>query len=303
VFVQREAMLFGPPVVEWFAARALRRPLVLDLDDATYIPVTSPVYGRLAGVLKWRGKTNWLIDRAEAVVCGNATIASYVRGRGRSAIVLPTIVDSSVFVPRSDRGENGIPVIGWIGTHSTFPFLESIFPVLERLSAEFRFRLRVVGSGRTDVRVRVADVELAPWALDREVDDFRNIDIGLYPLNLDAFTEGKSGLKAVAYLASGVPYVASPVGIVAEIGEPGRTHFLARTPEEWYEALARLLRDPDLRRSMGRAGRQFAIEHYSVSEWAARLAETLRAAAHTRAPERRCDKFANTAKIDTTHDP
>ena len=286
VFVQREAMLFGPPLVEWFATRVLHRPLVLDLDDATYIPVKSPLYGRLAGALKWPHKTDWLIDRAAAVVCGNATIAAYVRGRGRRAVVLPTIVDTDVFVPRDDGADSAVPVIGWVGSHSTFPFLESILPVLERLSEDLRFQLRIVGSGQTEAAVRVADVELASWALDREVDDFRNIDIGLYPLNLDAFSEGKSGLKAVIYLAVGVPFVASPVGIVAEIGEPGQTHFLARTPEEWYEALARLLRDAGLRRTMGRAGRRFAVEHYSLNEWAARLAETLRTAAHPRAAER-----------------
>ena len=35
IIVQREAMMFGPPVVEWLAARAFKKPMVLDLDDAT----------------------------------------------------------------------------------------------------------------------------------------------------------------------------------------------------------------------------------------------------------------------------
>src|SRR5438046_4363504 len=37
VMVQREAMLLGPPLVEWLTTKPMRRPLVLDLDDATYV--------------------------------------------------------------------------------------------------------------------------------------------------------------------------------------------------------------------------------------------------------------------------
>src|SRR5207244_4462434 len=94
VLMQREAMLIGPPLVEWFAACVLRRPLVLDLDDATYIEPPSPVYGRMAGLLKWRGKTDWIIDHCAYVICGNERIAEHVRRRGTPAVVMPTIVDT-----------------------------------------------------------------------------------------------------------------------------------------------------------------------------------------------------------------
>ena len=71
LFVQREAMLVGPPLFEWLARRVFRVPLVLDLDDATFLDQESPVYGRLASVLKWRGKTDLLIGYAELVICGS----------------------------------------------------------------------------------------------------------------------------------------------------------------------------------------------------------------------------------------
>ncbi len=279
VLVQREAMLIGPPLVEWFVACVLRRPLVLDLDDATYIELPSPVYGRLANLLKWRGKTDWIIDHSEYVICGNERIAEHVRRRGRPAVAIPTIVDPDVFTPRSD--DHGIepPVIGWIGSHSTWPYVQRIIPVLERLAKLHRFHVRIVGAGRVTTDLRGVDLEVLPWSLDREVQDFQALDIGIYPLPDDEWAEGKSGLKAIEYLCAGVPYVASPVGIVAQIGEPEQTHLLATTPDEWYEALDSLLRDAEYRRAMGRAGRKHAVLTYSFKLCAERIGAVLRAAA------------------------
>ncbi len=47
ILIQREAMMFGPPVIEWLTTRVMKRPMVLDLDDATYVSYTSPTYGSL----------------------------------------------------------------------------------------------------------------------------------------------------------------------------------------------------------------------------------------------------------------
>ncbi|HJZ80289.1 MAG TPA: glycosyltransferase, partial [Pyrinomonadaceae bacterium] len=90
---------------------------------------------------------------------------------------------------------------------------------------------------------------------------------------------GKSGFKAVQYMAVGVPYVATPVGGSAEIGEEGKTHFFATSEEEWYRALNDLLADANRRRQMGAAGRQHVLAHYGVEAQADKLAEALREAA------------------------
>lgn len=286
VFVQREAMLVGPPWIEWLTARVARVPMVLDLDDPTWIPFTSPVYGRFGTLLKWPSKAERLIRWAAVVVCGNETIAEYVRGAGVPAVVLPTIVDTDVFTPREGE-RHDLPVVGWIGTHSTFPYVEALLPLLEQVAASFPFRLRIIGSGRSHVNARGIDVEMLPWRLDREVDDFQSFDVGLYPMPEDSWTAGKSGLKLVQYLATGVPSIASPVGIIRSIGVAGVTHLTASTPDEWRRGLERLLGDAGERRAMSAAGRRYAVENYSVAEFAARLATVLRAAA-----DRQAEAFA-----------
>ncbi len=90
---------------------------------------------------------------------------------------------------------------------------------------------------------------------------------------------GKSGFKAIQYMAVGVPYVATPVGASAEIGESGTTHFFATTNEEWHRALETLLNDNERRRKMGVAGRLHVVEHYELQAQADKLAEALRQAA------------------------
>src|SRR4030095_14985463 len=110
-----------------------------------------------------------------------------------------------------------------------------------------------------------------PWASEREVEDLQSCDVAVYPLATDAWAQGKSGFKAIQYLSCGIPYVASPVGIVDNIGRPGVTHVEARSNEEWFDALSRLLADAALREVMGQAGRRYAVERYSTRQAAATL--------------------------------
>lgn len=287
LLVQREAMMFGPPVVEYLSMRLGNCPMVLDLDDATYVPYESPTYGRLGSALKWFSKTDELIGRAAAVTCGSRAIAEYVEGKGGRAVIVPTVVDTDQFrpapcvVPEADLlTEDALPVVlGWVGTHSTFPYLESIFPVLRELAGDYKFRLKIVGAGRDEVNVPGVEVENLPWKLERETADFQSFDIGLYPIIASEWAAGKSGFKSVQYMAVGVPFVATPFGATAEMGEPNVTNFLATTRDEWQGALARLLADAALRRRMGEAGRAHALAHYTVPAQADKLARVLREAA------------------------
>jgi glycosyltransferase involved in cell wall biosynthesis len=80
-------------------------------------------------------------------------------------------------------------------------------------------------------------------------------------------------------MAVGVPYIATPVGASAEIGEVETTHFLAATSDQWRSGLETLIADPERRQKMGAAGRRYVVEHYGLPAQADKLAAALRDAA------------------------
>ena len=284
LLVQREAMFFGPGIFEFIYRNLGKMPMVLDLDDATYVRYQSPNFGKAANYLKFFGKTDRLIESSETVICGNRYIAEYVEAKGKRAVIIPTISDPRKFAEHNNSNE--IPVIGWIGTNSTYPFVKRLFPIISRLAEKHRFKLKIIGAGKAENVPAATHTEFIEWDLSRENEDIQSFDIGLYPIFNEGSVDenwlmGKSGFKAIQYMAAGVPFVMSPVGICADIGVDGKTHFNASTDEDWYNHLDTLLSDKELG-LIGKAGRKFAAEKYSLEKHAEKLAEVLNSAAKGR---------------------
>jgi glycosyltransferase involved in cell wall biosynthesis len=274
VLIHREAALVGPPVLEWLLARIERRPIVFDLDDAVWVPYASPTYGAfLSHLLKAPGKIRFTLGAARSIIAGNPYIADYARAYNRHVEVIPTVVDTDQFRPAPSS--RAVPVVGWIGTHSSLAYLRALVPALERLAARRTFRLRVVGA---TLDAPTLPVDNVPWSLAREVENFQQLDVGLYPLVEDAWALGKSGFKAVQYMACGVPVVASPVGVTRDMIRDGDNGFLAADDDAWVERLSALLDDAALRRRLGEAGRADAVARWSMATHAPRFVELMRAA-------------------------
>jgi glycosyltransferase involved in cell wall biosynthesis len=273
VLVHREAALVGPPVFEWLLARGLGRALIFDLDDAVWVPYASPTYGAaLSRLLKAPGKTHFTMGVSARIIAGNGHIADYARRFNRHVEIIPTVVDTDEFRPAPRN--NPVPVLGWIGSHSSLRYLRAIVPALQRLARIRRFVLRVVG-GRLEAPG--IDVENPSWTLEREVSHFQSLDVGLYPLVEDSWSVGKSGFKAVQYMACAVPVVASPVGVTSDMIRDGDNGFLAADEDAWVEHLRRLIDDAALRRRIGEVGRQEAVIRWSLAAHTPRFVELVRA--------------------------
>jgi glycosyltransferase involved in cell wall biosynthesis len=273
-YVYREAALGRPTWLEGRIARAL--PLVYDFDDAIYLPATSAANARL-GFLKDPGKAAKLTALAARVTVGNEHLAAWARARSAPdrVTVVPSTIDTGLYVPM-DRAPNPRPVIGWTGSATTVAHLRPLLPALARLKREVDFELRVIGG---TVRADGLEVRNVAWSAGTEVDDLRGLDIGLMPLPDDEWSRGKCGMKALQYMALGIPPVVSPVGANTAIVRHGENGMHASSDGEWIASLAALARDPALRARLGAAARRTVEDAYSARVQAPRMAQVLRAAA------------------------
>ena len=258
--VHREAYPLGQPLIERWLAR--RVPIVFDFDDAIYLENASEA-NREVRFLKRPAKTAEIISLATEVIAGNPHLGEYAARYSKQINVIPTCVDTSVWAPQPRPLRSDPPVIGWIGTPTTTPYLLALQPVFEALARETPFILRISGSG-TAVTMPGVTIENVPWTLEREVELFASCDIGVYPMPTDAWTLGKCGFKAIQFMACAVPVVASPVGVNTTIIDAGANGLLAANHDEWLCHLRMLIADAAARQRLGLAGRQRIESSYSL---------------------------------------
>lgn len=264
VFVCREALMTRSSLFERRFRTGPAR-LVYDFDDAIWLPSVSDVNRRWRWVKNAR-KIARIIALADRVIAGNRYLADYALRRNANTTIVPTTIDTDEYRP-VERAAPGPVCIGWSGSLTTIRHFHHALPALRAIREAFgpRVSFRVIGdAGFRDDHLGIQGL---PWRKETELDDLRAMDIGIMPLPDDDWARGKCGLKALQYMALGIPPVISPLGVNSEIVQDGINGFLATTTDEWVAGITRLIEDADLRRRMGAAARRTVEEKYSVRAW------------------------------------
>src|SRR5688572_15988521 len=260
VYILREAALLGPPIFERLVHQP-GVPIVFDFDDAIFVSYRSPSNGYLS-YLKFASKTKTICRIASHVMVGNPYLAEYARQVNDRVTVIPTTIDTEKYQVPERGSTSGPPVIGWTGSYSTVQHLDTLRGALKKLAQTESFRLRVIGTPTYECAP--IDVEAMQWRANTELEDLSAIDIGVMPLPDDRWSKGKCGLKALQFMALGIPTVCSPVGVNTDIIQDDRNGFIAGSEEEWVDKLGRLIRSHELRQRLGQAGRATVEQKYSA---------------------------------------
>lgn len=254
-------------------ARWLGRSVFLDIDDApsrTLSPVTLEYFGRMARL-------------ANGVFAGSPALVDYVRGFGGTPHLLPSGVRLSNYAyPRPPAGRAPV-CIGWIGNgaHYAEDLITLLAEPLVRLGSVRSVSFKLVGACGVKALYEAfeaipgVDAELVdqiawadPNAVSAALADF---DIGVYPLQDNAFNEFKCGFKALEYMAMGLPVVSSRVAVNGDIIEDGVNGYLVDSPDEWASRLIDLASDENKRMEMGLRGREKVEREYSTAAIAAKV--------------------------------
>jgi glycosyltransferase involved in cell wall biosynthesis len=273
LFIHREAFPFFAPAVEnWILRR--HQKVIFSFDDAIYAGHSDISALNHPTLYRWKHGRGYddVIRRSAHVIVGNRILADYAGSFNRNVSIVPTVVDCRRYLFRTPVSFPPI-TIGWMGSRTTAPYLSIVEPALRRLAESKPGKVQFRFLGCPDYRPQLPKSCSLPFDLHRELDDLHSLDIGLMPLPDTEWTRGKCAYKAIQYMASGVPVIASPVGITTDLIQHGINGLLADSGEAWFQELSRLVHDVELRRRLALRGRRTVEQFYSLEKWGPRFVE------------------------------
>jgi hypothetical protein len=221
-------------------------------DDITAVRKGSPAYrifGGAQGAQRVAGMKR-IFSVADLVTTPSHALAQRLRdiGAARVEVLENQLPDQFLDVDR--RPHAGV-TIGWIAglEHQLDVEALPIRSVLQRLLDE-RPEVSVVTFGlRLGLRSeRYRPVDVVPlFELTQAAAAF---DVGIAPLADEDLNRARSNVKLKEYAAAGAPWLASPIGPYADMGEKQGGRLVA--DERWHEELSRLIDRPRERRKLAK---------------------------------------------------
>ena len=270
VFVQRKRFHF--PFLSLFRKKA--RKIVYDLDDAVMYrnslgksPYSRTRERRFAGMVRV----------SNTVIAGNSFPKEKALAYTPDVVMIPTSIPIERYSLKDYTQKKGKVTIGWIGDHGSIHYLKRLQGVWEEIGRRYQDRVELKIICDTFFDCDNIFVRKINWSEGSEVEELKDIDIGVMPLIDDPWSWGKCGLKILQYCGVGVPVVCTPVGVNRDVVKDNLTGYWATDKDEWVEKISLLIEDSGKRKEMGIAGRKVIEEGYTKEVNEVKLFELLKA--------------------------
>lgn len=246
--------------------------LIAELDDAFTIQDDNPVKEQF--VKNEAGK--WLENLcgvADVVTVTTDYLAETVReclkkhNVKKDIVVLPNYLDMERWNMPLKRNYADEVRILWAGSRTHRNDMKWLAPIIKRICKKYP-QVKFLYAGDymlqplfKEINSEYIDgVEFVYWPA--KLNSLR-ADIGVAPLLDTQFNRCKSNLKYLEYGIAGLAGVYSDV-VYKHTIEDGKTGFIAKTADEFYEKIAKLIENPELRGRLSRGAYNDVVENYNV---------------------------------------
>lgn len=230
----------------------------------------------------WLNKiSSFLTEKIVAVSQNAAEICLEVEKIPASKVtVILNGVDTNLFcaVDVGNRKDQGLVYVGIVARLSVEKDHRTLLAACKLLTEKTtEFHLEIIGDGplRCVLEATVKDLDLDKYVsfsgMRHNVSELlRQLDVFV----LSSTTEGIS-LTLLEAMATELPIVATDVGGNPEVVIDGETGYIvpSQNPEEMANKLFRLIDDENMRRQMGKKGRERVVENFSIKETARQYEE------------------------------
>ncbi len=257
-------------------ARSLNKPVVYDIDDLLFqLPDNHPdrksqhYTESLLPILQ-------TLSDADVVTVTTSVLKDHIQPFNNNIVLLPNYFDDLLwkFKKPNIMNENKDPlIIGYMGTESHEEDINHISPVLVKLLNRYNHELEIHFWGAKPPNELLEFVSVKWYSsLTYNYIDFtnffqkQNADIFIAPLIDNLFNRAKSPLKYFEYSALGSPIVSSQLDPFSEIISNEYNGYLATNHDEWFNYLALLIENHELRYKIASNAQKTITENWLLSE-------------------------------------
>lgn len=271
--VQRPGSYQLPQVIDILQGNGVK--VVIDIDDSmSKIDPRNPVFKHYDPRINQ--KRNWMhvatsCSKADLVTCTTEALAEEYGSHGRVKIIKNHVPQRYLDFPRQ---ENEVPVVTWAGWTVTHPGdLGVTAGMINEAIVDAGAKFMAYGDQEI---FRQLKIRFSPPNFHQNFEDMPHYaanlakaDIGIVPLRMTPFNDGKSWLKCLEYASLGVVPIASPTPDNIFFSELGGC-IIAEKPADWYREVKELILDNEKRSELSKKVRELAsnwtIEN-NYSKW------------------------------------
>ncbi len=209
----------------------------------------------------------FMTENADCVIADSTYLYEVCQRYNEKLFYIPDAVDLGLFDGKKTHKHKNNTVLLWSGVSSKSYHLELIKEVLSQLR---NIKLLIISDGGQLSSViqwlkERIPCEFAPYSYFTFPELVKKADILISPKIIkNSYEKGHTEYKITVGMAQRLPVVASPQQSYVEALSYKGGGFIARSQEEWHNALQKLISDVDLRTSMGLLARQTVEERYSA---------------------------------------